>query len=231
MSRNSSLVVTSGGRAALRARTRERLFRVARTAFAQKGLAATNLKTDILEPAGVSVGSFYHQFRDKTELFLAILTEHEESFRRLLRAVHRLAARRPAQEVAWQSFSTVLDMVEEHEDLLRMMARERESHDPRVRAYLRRNDQAWVEALSEDYLRSGLLVSKDRARARRMAELVLTFTWGAVLRYSSWTPDERRRRRLQWIDDLVAFCLGGMAAILGETRDSSQDPGWEIEEV
>lgn len=218
------------GRGELRYRTRERLFAVAREAFAQKGLAATNLKTDILAPAGVSVGSFYHQFRDKTELFLAILGEHEDSFRRLLRAVHALAARRPAQEVAWQSFSTVLDMVEEHEDLLRMMVRERESHDPRVRTYLRRNERAWVESLADDYLRSGLVPSKDRTLARRMAELVLTFTWGAVLRYCSWTPEERRHRKLKWIDDLVAFCLGGMAAVLGQAHETAPETEAQIEE-
>lgn len=216
----------------LKTRTRQRLFSVARRVFADKGLAATNLKLDILEPAGVSVGSFYHQFRDKTELFLAILEEHEESFRKLLRAVHTLAQRRPAQEVAWQSFSTVLAMVEEHEDLLRMIARERESHEVRVRAYLRRNDRNWIESLAEDYLRSGLIPSKNRALASRMAELVLTFTWGAVMRYSSWTVEERRRRRLSWIDDLVAFCIGGMAAVLGQTREAQEGPGAsEIEEV
>jgi len=223
---------TAGSRATVKTRTRERLFSVARQAFADKGLAATNLKTDILRPAGVSVGSFYHQFRDKTELFLAILETHEESFRKLLRAVHTLAQRRPAQEVAWQSFSTVLTMVEEHEDLLRMMARERESHDPRVRAYLRRNDRAWVESLTQDYLRAGLVPSKNRVLATRMAELVLTFTWGAVMRYSSWTPEERQRRRLDWIEDLVAFCLGGMSAILGQARENREDSeSSDIEEV
>ncbi|MCX8072705.1 MAG: TetR/AcrR family transcriptional regulator [Candidatus Binatia bacterium] len=221
----------SGARAEARARTRERLFAVARRVFAEKGLAATNLRTDILEPSGVSVGSFYHQFRDKTELFLAILAEHEESFRKLLRAVHALAARRPAQEVAWQSFAAVLDMVEEHEDLLRMMARERESHDVRVRAYLRRNDRAWIESLAEDYLRNNLIPSKNHVLASRMAELVLTFTWGAVLRYSSWTPEERQRRRVDWIDDLVAFCLGGMAALLGQAHTYESEPQSDIEEV
>ncbi len=208
--------MTVRSRATVKAQTRGRLFRVALRVFAEKGLAATNLKRDILKPAGVSVGSFYHQFRDKTELFLAILEEHAESFRKLLRAVHALAYRRPAQEVAWQSFSTVLTMVEEHQDLIRMMAREQESHDPRLRVYLRRNDRAWVESLAVDYLRAGLVPSKDRALANRMAELVVTFTWGAVLRYASWTDEERRRRRTNWIADLVAFCLGGMSAILGQ---------------
>lgn len=58
-----------------RERTRKRLLDAGRRAFARAGPGGANLKEDILVPAGVSVGSFYHQFRDKTELFVAVLEE------------------------------------------------------------------------------------------------------------------------------------------------------------
>jgi AcrR family transcriptional regulator len=73
-----------------RAQTRRRLLDVGRRAFARHGHAGVNLKEDILVPAGVSVGSFYHQFRDKTALFLAILSEHSETFRAMLRDAQTL---------------------------------------------------------------------------------------------------------------------------------------------
>ncbi len=209
-------------RAVLREKTRARLMAVGRVAFAQKGLAATNLTDDILAPAGVSVGSFYHQFADKTDLFLAILREHSESLRALVHGVVTLAPGRDPAQVARDSFAAVFAVVDREGDVFRMLAREAESHDPRVRSYLRENHAAWVEALAEDYLASGLLPLPERAVAERLAELVLTFTIGAVRRYLDWSEAERKRRRERWIEELVCFCLGGMSAWLASLHTDAR---------
>ena len=55
--------------------TRRKILDAGTRAFADKGLDGTNLVRDVLEPAGVSVGSFYHQFADKTELLIVLLDE------------------------------------------------------------------------------------------------------------------------------------------------------------
>ncbi len=134
-----SVALKPATRAESRERTRARLLAVARRAFAKKGLAGTNLKDDVLQPARVSVGSFYHQFRDKTDLFLAILEAHSATFRTMMRAAHsRVEIGEPAA-MARHSYETVLRIAEENDDLFRIMAREHESEDARVRAYLRDN--------------------------------------------------------------------------------------------
>ncbi len=93
-------VPTLSGRAA---ETRQRLLAAGRSAFARKGLAGVNLKRDLLEPAGISVGSFYHQFKDKTELLLAILAEHSAAQRERFSEVHRPAAGRSGEDLARDS--------------------------------------------------------------------------------------------------------------------------------
>src|SRR5215510_4284224 len=108
--------------------TRRKLLQTGRRAFARKGHAGTNLRDDILVPAGVSVGSFYHQFRDKTDLFLAILRDHSTTFLALLHRAHTPVPHDVTpEEVARQSYATCFRIAEENEDVFRIMLRERES--------------------------------------------------------------------------------------------------------
>lgn len=62
-------------RQARSAETRRKLLDAGFEAFAAKGHDGVNLVEDVLEPAGISIGSFYHQFADKTELLREILAE------------------------------------------------------------------------------------------------------------------------------------------------------------
>lgn len=201
------------GRGGLREKTRLRLLEFGRRAFASKGLAATNLKDDILAPAGVSVGSFYHQFKDKTELFLVVLEEHSQTFRAL---VHQANAPKPSAAsatIAHHSFATVFRIADENDDLFRIMSRERESHDPRVRQYLRDNHQKWITSLADDYRHLGI-VPEESDKAELVAELIAALTMGTVLTYLDLDPPERLRRRAALIDGLVRFTIGGVMAIV-----------------
>lgn len=197
--------------------TRQRLLAAGRRAFARRGLAGANLKGDILEPADVSVGSFYHQFRDKTELLLAILAEHSRVLRARLSELHRPAPGRTALSIAHDAYAMVLEMAERHEDLLRIQLRERDSEDPRVRDFLRSDRERWTRSLAEDYRRiaraGGHEVDADLA-----AQLVVGLSLGAVAQLLDLPPDERPRARERLQDGLVRFTLGGVGALTRPER-------------
>jgi AcrR family transcriptional regulator len=196
-----------------REKTRARLLEVGRRAFARRGLAGTNLKDDILAPAGVSVGSFYHQFDDKTELFLAILEEHSRTFRAMVRAAHARKEIGEPGAMARHSFETVFAIAEENGDLFRIMSREHESEDPRVRAYLRDNRARWLDGLADDYRRLGLAgVGGDEALVLA-AELVSAMALGAVLAFLDTPPRDRSAARARLVDGLVRVTLGGLPAL------------------
>lgn len=200
--------------------TRAKLLAVGRRAFARKGHAGTNLRDDILVPARVSVGSFYHQFRDKTDLFLEILRTHSEHFLALLHEAH--APPRPDEapgEVARRSFATCFRIAEESEDLFHVMLRERDSDDPRVRDYLRANRRHWIAALAADYRR--MLGSADREVTELAAEFISSLTLGTLVAYLELPAAERRPRRERLIDGLVRFTVGGLTGLLASPPPAS----------
>lgn len=202
-------------RSAQRARTRGQLLEFGRRAFARRGHGATNLKEDILLPAGVSVGSFYHQFKDKTDLFLAILEEHGTTFRQMIHDANRRRDGMDEEQIARHSFEMVFVIAEENADLFLIMLRERESEDERVRQFLREGRRGWTQGLMADY--RAMLDGHEvpDADLEMAAELVQSMTFGVIVHFLELAPAERKRERSRLIDGLVRFSLGGLGALFG----------------
>jgi AcrR family transcriptional regulator len=72
-------MVVNARRAAHTADTRRALVSSARRLFARRGYAATTLE-DVCRRAGVTKGALYHHFRDKEDLFVAVLDQVEFDF-------------------------------------------------------------------------------------------------------------------------------------------------------
>jgi len=211
---------SSGRRTAQGAKTRSRLLEFGRKAFARRGHTGTNLKEDILLPAGVSVGSFYHQFKDKTDLFLVILEEHGATFRRMVHDANRPREGMNEEQIARHSFETVFAIAEENADLFHIMLRERESEDERVREFLRESRRGWTQGLMADYrtmLGGHDVADEDLEMA---AELVQSMTFGLIVHFLELPPKEQRRERSRLIEGLVRFSLGGLGALFGATASN-----------
>ena len=198
--------------------TRRKLLEAGRVAFARKGLAAVHLKRDILEPAGVSVGSFYHQFKDKSDLLAAILAEHSQALRARLREVHRPDTERTGEEVAFQSYSLLFDVADEHPDGMRILLRERED-DPRIRAFIEEDRARWRHSLARDYAR----IAQARGfelEAELAAELIGLLAHGAIQHYLSLPRAERAKARERLIGGLVRLTLRGLPGLTPNEDDS-----------
>jgi len=61
------------------AQTQRALLDAARDVFTQQGFAEASI-ADVVERAGSSVGSLYHHFGGKSELFLALWHEHQQAY-------------------------------------------------------------------------------------------------------------------------------------------------------
>lgn len=94
----SAANATSGGNAwqwSRTAETRRVLLNAAREVFCEQGFAEASVAA-VVERADSSVGSLYHHFGGKTELFLALWEEHQAAHER--NAVAAVAAARAAGE-------------------------------------------------------------------------------------------------------------------------------------
>jgi AcrR family transcriptional regulator len=93
-------------------RTRAALVRAARTLFAQKGFRGTGTE-EIVSLAGVTRGALYHQYEDKTALFLDVFEHVERDL--TARLAEKVAGMEDPVEMLRISGEAFLDICQEKE--------------------------------------------------------------------------------------------------------------------
>jgi AcrR family transcriptional regulator len=201
--------------------TRCRLIAQARLAFAANGHEGVSIQRDVLTPSGVSNGSFYHQFSDKTDLLLAVLGEATQVGRVVL---HEAMTATPAvgpEQRARRAFEAWFDMVDSAEDMFRIQLRERNNPDPRVRTLIQGFRQQWIATIAAT-LRDGS--GSGSADVELTARLITSLTYGILIDYLDTPIDERAVVRATLIDALPRFVAGGVAALDAPGHSASDDP-------
>jgi AcrR family transcriptional regulator len=190
--------------------TRERLMREGRSAFARLGHDGVNLERDILEPAGVSVGSFYHQFADKTDLLLEIMRESAQARRDAVFSLGLLTPEATSLEEAMAAGWTVFfDSLDRDEDGWRLNLGQ-VSSESRITQTVVGGREIWASQLAE-FLADGQPVG---SRERSAAMSLLAFAMGIAAVYLDLPKTERRKRRAELIEGARGFAAAGCIAAL-----------------
>lgn len=184
------------------AATRHALLAAAREVFTTVGYAQAGV-TDVVNRAGASVGSLYHHFSGKSDLYLALFEElnndHVERTRQAVRAAREAGITDPAQ-LFLVGAREYLDVCTEQRELLRLFV----SGDgpPGFELVWRQRLADWVSMNTEFFSRSGEPL--DEAVA-----IVMTGALGLCAAELSLSPDAARTRK---IADGVLEVLSRLAA-------------------
>lgn len=206
-------------RAEQREATRAALLTAGTTAFAAKGHDGVNLAKDILDPVGISVGSFYHQFDNKTALLLAIIDSATT------RAQTRFFDSLPADqagvgpEFVRASWEALLSLVDEQEDEVTIQLRETHSPHPEVAAAIKNLTDARLEFLVRRY--RDIAPPDTIVDADAMVEMSAALSLAALTAYLHTSPEDRPRRKTELAGRLTTMVFAG---IPGFIRPAGGDP-------
>src|SRR5437773_3787953 len=106
---------TPGRREELKAQNRAKLLAAGRKVFAEKGLGAATAR-DIVRETDLATGTFYNYFRDKEDVFRALLEGSGERIRAAAREV-RLNLDLTLEERVEAGFLTYFEMALENREL------------------------------------------------------------------------------------------------------------------
>jgi AcrR family transcriptional regulator len=131
--------------------TRKQLIEAGRKAFAKKGLKGTVLRDDVLSPAGVSTGSFYHQFENNPDLLLSILKDNANSYRANVLEAMKPREGGTLEDIVRSAYMQTFDNADENGDIFQIASRQRGSTDTRIALYLEEDRKLWQLGLAKIY--------------------------------------------------------------------------------
>lgn len=190
--------------------TRHKILQQAEVAFAEHGFHDTTVTAHILTPAGVSVGSFYHQFSNKLELLLAVLDERS-SRRQTISALMVAPERTSLDDVVRVTLHALLDDLEANPAPWWLPYRERLNPDPAVRAVIAAGWNGW-DVLITDII---TLWYPGSSNVDEAARLVVNSLRGFMLDYLLAATDGRARMRAVDLEATVGYCVGGVERVTG----------------
>jgi AcrR family transcriptional regulator len=198
--------------------TRAKILAQAERAFAVHGFDGTSLTSDILEPAGVSVGSFYHQFGNKRDVLFAVFAERLPSRDEVAQRV--LADERPSfADGVRHASGALLDDIDERPDPWWLQYRERLSPDAAVREAVKVRWNDWraviCAALSRWY-------ELPDGAVDLIADSVLRTLGGITREYLLADGAHRDHVRTRAAEPTVRFCVAGVEQLVADAGGSSR---------
>lgn len=190
--------------------TRQQLLDFGLLAFTNKSSLGVNLVEDVLRPAGISIGSFYYQFSDKTELLCEVL-ERAIECRHLV--VNEIFDSSSSEESFQQSIYSAVDVLFSSFDNVQhgwhMQIRESTHEDNTVRRIIAKGRSRWTTEIAT-FVERTLSVNDSQSIIR--AEQAVIYGTGLAKYYLELPSTTRKKRRSELIENGTRFLVAGLSA-------------------
>ncbi len=184
----------------------------ARREFARKGYAGTSLR-NITTQAGLTTGAFYNNFRDKKEIYLAILEELSQRLRTIMEETIQdfIDARRlrPKEnstlDLLRPGIARVFQESIRDRDLFEILRRDGLGIDSEFRPHYQKIVKEFTEPMRkglEDYIKAGFSRPYD---TDSLAQVVIILFFSVVI----YASHDQGRNMEGWVDTIGAMIHGG----------------------
>jgi AcrR family transcriptional regulator len=184
----------------------------ARKEFARKGFAGTTLRT-ITSQAGVTTGAFYNNFRDKKEIYLAIIEElsqrlrsiTEDAIREFLEARRRQPKDNPTFDLLRGPIARILQESLRERDLFEILRRDGLGRNSEFGRHYRKLFQEFIDPLQkglEEFIEAGF---SRPYNTEHLAQATVNLLFYVVM----YAPRDRGGDLDGWADTIAAMVHGG----------------------
>ncbi|MBI9076328.1 MAG: TetR/AcrR family transcriptional regulator [Desulfatibacillum sp.] len=196
--------------------TRISLLEAATELFAAHGYEGTSVK-QITEKAGASVGSFYHHFNDKADLFTRVLDNGSMTLRRFFRKVRNLPPDVSLEARTYRAYAALLEFATEHRSLWVLLLLETEKLPLPIREIVKQDQELYLREHAQDLEAAVKLGRLKPLDARLGAEAVFGMSVHMLSQYLN-DPDADRET---YVDAMARAAVGILRAMAG-----SRHPAW-----
>lgn len=196
--------------------TRLSLLEAATQLFAKNGYEGTSIKM-MTNAAGASVGSFYHHFKDKADIFAQVVDSGSIAMRRFLREVRNLPLGVSIEERAYKAHSALLDFASENRSLLVLFFLESDKLPRSIRRIVRQDQKLYLQEHAQDLetaVRLGWLKPLD-------VQLGADAVYGVTVHLLTSYLNDPEADREQYVAAMARSTVGILRAM-----SSSGQPAW-----
>lgn len=202
-------------------KTREKLLNAGRKAFASKGLGGASLREDILAPAGVSAGSFYHQFADKASLLAEIIrTDGARVIEAMSTHREQVVGDDPAARGS-AGIDFMFERAEKNPYFVKIFVREYYSDSAVVQREIRRHTKNTMDGLKLLYERLGERMG-TRLDTRSLSVILTCQIFSVLNYYVGLSKRERAEARPALLRSMIQLMVGGILAVKPPADETTQ---------